>query len=49
MDFPKRIEQHKHESLRNAIKEGLATSKYTDGKNHKVTVLIDPSCVVRFN
>ena len=36
-------------ALRNAIKEGLATSKYTDGKNHKVTVLIDPSCVVRFN
>ncbi len=35
-------------ALRNAVKEGLVTSEYTDGKNHKVSVLIDPACVVHF-
>ena len=40
---------HYTEALRLAVKEGLATSEFTDGKNHKVSVLIDPACIVRFN
>ena len=36
-------------ALMNAVKEGLATSEFTDGKNHKVSVLIDPACIMRFN
>lgn len=35
-------------ALREAVKEGLATSEYTDGKTHKVPVLIDPFCIVHF-
>lgn len=35
-------------ALRQMVKEGLATAEFTDGKKHKVTVLIDPACVVTF-
>ena len=40
--------EHYTAALRRAVKEGKAESKFTDGKNHKVSVLIDSSCVVTF-
>ena len=52
------FEEHQRESrysrdhyiraLRIAEEEGLLTADYTDGKNHKVKVLIDKGCVVTF-
>lgn len=35
-------------ALRQMVKDGLATAEFTDGKKHKVTVLIDSACVVTF-
>ena len=40
--------EHYTAALRKAVKDGKAESEYTDGKNHKVSVLIDASCVVQF-
>lgn len=39
---------HYTRALRMAEEEGLLTAEYTDGKNHKVKVLIDKGCVVTF-
>lgn len=39
---------HYTRALRMAEEEGLLTAEYTDGKNHKVKVLIDKECVVTF-
>ena len=41
--------EHYTAAMRLAVKEELATSEYTDGKNHKVSVLIAPSCIIHFN
>ena len=41
--------EHYTAALRKAVKEGMAEARYTDGKNHKVSVLIDPACVIHFN
>lgn len=41
--------EHYTAALRQAVKEDLATAEFTDGKNHKVTVLIDPACMIHFN
>ena len=35
-------------ALRKAVKDGLAEAEYTDGKNHKVSMLIEPTCIVQF-
>lgn len=40
--------EHYTAALRKAVKDGKAESEYTDGKNHKVSVLIDASCMVQF-
>ncbi len=39
---------HYTRALRMAEEKGLLTANYTDGKNHKVKVLIDKNCVVTF-
>ena len=39
---------HYTRALRMAEEEGLLTAEYTDGKNHKVKVLLDKECVVTF-
>ena len=39
---------HYTRALRMAEEEGQLTAEYTDGKNHKVKVLIDKGCVVTF-
>lgn len=36
-------------ALRQMVKDGWATAEFTDGKNHKVSVLIDSACIVTFN
>lgn len=41
--------EHYTAAMRMAVKEGLATAEYTDGKNHKVSVLIAPTCIIHFN
>lgn len=40
--------EHYTAALRKAVKDGLAEAEYTDGKNHKVSVLIEPTCIVQF-
>lgn len=40
--------EHYTAALRKAVKDGRAESEFTDGKNHKVSVLIDPACIVQF-
>lgn len=35
-------------ALRQMVKDGIATTEFTDGKKHKVTLLIDSACVVTF-
>lgn len=40
--------EHYTAALRLAVKEGMATTEYTDNKKHKVPVLISSSCVVHF-
>lgn len=39
---------HYMKALRQAVKEGLAEAVFKDGKNHKVSVLIESSCVIKF-
>lgn len=39
---------HYTKALRQAVKEGLAEADFNDGKNHKVSVLIESSCVIKF-
>ena len=39
---------HYMKALRQAVKEGLAEAVFNDGKNHKVSVLIESSCVIKF-
>ncbi len=41
--------EHYTAAMRKAVKDGLAEAYYTDGKNHKVTVLIDAECIIHFN
>ena len=40
--------EHYTAALRQMVKDGEVTAEYTDGKNHKVSVLIDAACVVKF-
>lgn len=40
---------HYTTALRQAVKDGLITSDFTDGKNHRVSVLIDPTCILHFS
>ena len=35
-------------ALRMAVKDGLAEAEYTDDKNHKVSVLLESSCIIHF-
>lgn len=44
----KTCREHYTAALRLAVKEGKAEAYYTDDKKHKVSVLIDSSCIVRF-
>ena len=39
---------HYTAALRMAVKDELATANFSDGKKHKVSVLIDGSCVISF-
>lgn len=39
---------HYTAALRLAVKEGLANAEFTDDKNHRVSVLIDSSCIIHF-
>ncbi|MBD5505577.1 MAG: three-Cys-motif partner protein TcmP [Lachnospiraceae bacterium] len=39
---------HYTEALRRLVNEGRVTSWYTDGKQHKVSVLLNESCYVKF-
>ena len=39
---------HYTEALRRLVKEGRVTSWYTDGKQHKVAVLLNENCHVKF-
>lgn len=44
----KNCREHYTAALRLAVKEGKAEAYYTDNKKHKVSVLIDSNCFVRF-
>lgn len=40
--------EHYTAALRKAVNEGFAEAEFLDGKKHRVSVLIDASCVIKF-